>query len=377
MIERLNRSIKLDVFVDKDKYQPILSSIRKYRAVARQMFATTALAEISGGDVDASTGTLHPSNERSKKFLELAFEKAGKAHLYEMRDLVRSDLAPEFLSFVWDSLRTTVSQRWIARDPLIKATRGWLIDQGARSLGYFRGIGIGFPQATSHPEIDGHVIRLKWSHEIGSVEFKIGKLDGGRYVHFKRLRDHLDDYQPGTFYLSERDGHIFVVITYSKPLIPKKLDEKTELHVKFTTDPDKFIIIGSENNIISAREVLGWLNEIKNASGAMQARLSACGSPRQPWGNRRAFTAVSERLNNVTQRRLHGEQVHNHLWSRRIIDQAVRDEAGIVRVFDFPEKEIFGHPWNFSQLKQFLEYKTTEIGGKIVFDLFLRPPSAA
>jgi hypothetical protein len=364
--DTITRSIKVDLFCPKDQYQVILNSIRKYRAIARQMFCISAMAEISGGSVNPESGTITPNSEQSKMMLETVFGKIGKAHLYEMRDFVKGDLAPEWLSFVWDSLRTTVSQRWQARDPSIKATRGYLVDQGARSLGFFRNIGIGFPQATGRPKIEGHSIILKWTHDLGEISFNIAKLDPGRYFHFKNIREKANGYVPGTFFLSEKEGKPFILLTYTAPAIKKDLDPEKVLEVRFKADDiNAFCLIGSE--VVSAREAVRWLSELKHISDKFSDCLASTGNPRKPWGNRRAHAAVSSRLSKVTTRRLQGEKVHNHLWSRRIVSEAIKQEAGIIKIFDIPEKEFFGHPWGFAQLKTFIDYKISEIGGKTVY----------
>jgi len=363
----ISRAMKIQVFCPPDKLQAVIDSIRKYRAAARKMFALAALAEISGSEIDEKKGTVLPVSDNSKKLLSLAMNKEGKAHLYEMRDFIRTEYAPEWLSFVWDSLRADVSNRWRAKDPEFpKATRGYLIDQGARSLGFFQRIGIGFPQATGRPKIEGHTITLKWAHDIGEVAFQVGRLDAGRHYHFKCLSEKLEEYKPGTVFLTEHEGKLFVSLTYSMPEKTKALVPDRVMELRFGTAPEQFMLFSGQT--ISAAGIIAQLGRLKNQSLAYKDELAAHGNPRKSWGNKRAYESTSKKLNNVTMQRTATAKNQNHLWARRIVDEAIRNEAGILKVSDLPKKEIFGYPWDFSQLKSFLEYKMTEVGGKVIFE---------
>lgn len=368
MENRINRSIKIDVFVSPEQKQAIIASIRKYRAAARKMFCAIAMSEIAGSTIDEKTGTVKPSNDLSKKILADAFDLHDKkAHAYEMRNFIRSEFAPEWFSFVWDSLRADVSSRWRAKDvEFPKATRGYLIDQGARGLGFFAHIGIGFPQATARPRIEDHKIYLKWAHDLEEITFTIGKLDSGRYHHFKNVRDKSNGYEPGTLFLSERDGKLFILISYSAPTKNCEIDPNAETHIYFNaTNEKKFITIGSIE--VDITETRAWIYELKEISDKFQQRMSAVGNPKKPWGHRKSFKANSDRLNHITERRKNGITVRNHLWSRRIVDEMKRNQTGKLIVHSFPTKEMFGFPWKFDQLKNFIAYKCSEIGASVVY----------
>lgn len=365
---KINRSIKIDVFAAPEQRQAIISSIRKYRAAARKMFCAIAMSEIAGATVDEKTGIVKPSNDRSKKILADAFDlQDKKAHAYELRNFIRTEFAPEWMSFVWDSLRADVSSRWRAKDgEFPKATRGYLIDQGARSLGFFAHIGIGFPQATAKPTIEDHKLHLKWTHDLGEIVFTIGKLDPGRYWHFKNVRDKSNGYEPGTFFLNERDGRLFVLISFSAPMKSCEIDPNAETHVHFNIkDKNNFLTMGSI--AVDVTETAAWISELKKLSEKFQERMGAAGNPKKPWGHRKAFKSNSVRLNHITERRENGTTVRNHLWSRRIVDEMKRNQTGKLIVHNFPTKEMFGFPWKFDQLKNFISYKCSEIGASVTY----------
>jgi hypothetical protein len=380
-VDSLNRSLKIDLALpeqSKHLYKPILNSIRKYRATARKLFTACAMAEMAGASIVLEKNKkgeddikIKPDNEASKLILANSFGMDGKAHLYQLRSFVREELAPEWHSFVWDSLRQDVSSRWTSPDPeFSKAKRGWLVTQGARALARFMHIGIGFPIATGRPKMDSHKLSLKWDETIGAVDFIIPRLDGSSYYVWKCIRDGEEGWKPGTVYLNERDGKLFAVLSYSCPLKKADIDLKKELTVEFTEDRNTFITIhGSEafsGDVLSAEEAIGWLSELLQISEGYKVRISAAGNPHKKWGDRKAHEALVKRLNNVTERRTNGQKTRNHLWTRRIVENAIRTGCGTVVVINFPEREFFGHPWSWFQFETFLNYKMTEIGGKLI-----------
>lgn len=381
--ENLNRSLKIDLILPEESkhlYRPILNSIRKYRAVARKLFSACAMAEMAGASIiteekkGESNIKVKPDNEASRLILANAFGTDGKAHLYQLRSYVRKDLATEWHSFVWDNVRQDVSSRWSSPDPeFSKAKRGWLVTQGARALARFMHIGIGFPIATANPKMDAHTLSLKWDSTVGPVSFIIPRLDGSSYFIWKNIRDKVDGWEPGTVYLNERDGKIFAVLSYKCPFKNEKVDLKKELVVEFPEDRNTFITIHGpktfSGDVLSSEEAIGWLNELLQISEVYKMRLSAVGNTHKKWGDTIAHNALVKRLNNVTERRTNGQKTRNHLWTRRIVENAIRTGCGTIILKGFPERELFGHPWSWYQFKNFLEYKMNEIGGRVNLEL--------
>jgi hypothetical protein len=62
-------------------------------------------------------------------------------------------------SMRFDSIRRDVTTVWNSLDPeYTKAKRGWLALQGARGVAQFNWRGIGIPQATGRPKLDGYTL---------------------------------------------------------------------------------------------------------------------------------------------------------------------------------------------------------------------------
>jgi hypothetical protein len=364
------RSTKIQIIPPADRRQEILDSIRLYRHVCRQIFAASALAEIAGGTIGWSEKNgekfLNISTEREsiKNLLKEVYGGEHSLHLYELRNFVRSDLAPNFLSFVWDSARRDVSSRWIARDPEIKATRGWLTVQGARGLAFFNHIGIGCPRATARPDLHEHCLNIKWDHSIGSVEFKIPKLDGGRYVIWKNLRDNTEGWRLGTIYLNERDGKCFLVVSYERPDPVADIDNSRILTVTVNEAHEEYITASCENKRFTGEKVsvvdaLNWLARLDCVRLRYERQLAAAGR------DKKSRAVIVKKLNSLTEKRANGQKTFNHLWTRRLVAHAVRTGCGTIVVQRMPEREMAGHPWGWNQFENFLRYKISEFGGDL------------
>jgi hypothetical protein len=287
------------------------------------------------------------------------------------RSINKNDLLSTGLSFVWDSIRREVQTKWNAPDvEYPKAKRGFLTLNGTRDIARFNHVGIGCPYLTAKPKVANHQLLLKWDYEIGAVEFKIPKLDAMRYHVLKNLVNKIDGWKIGTLYLNERNGKLFIQLSYSRPDKKVELDESKVLNVDFTDDQEQFIKISDPagqytSKTISAIEAIGWLDELSAIRKRYEKRKAACGNPRRPWGSRKQWNGLQKRLTNNSTRRANGIQTRNHLWTRRIVDCAILWNCAIVTINKIPDK-LFDRDWKWYQFKVFLEYKINEIGGRCV-----------
>src|SRR5712692_5746428 len=79
MPDDIVRSMTFDVFVPDEQRQPVLNSIRKYRAVCRQCYAALLLAQTAGAELHEDTDRgprLNPDGDRSKLVLAAALGSA-------------------------------------------------------------------------------------------------------------------------------------------------------------------------------------------------------------------------------------------------------------------------------------------------------------
>jgi len=271
---------------------------------------------------------------------------------------------------VLDSARRDLHVAWTSGDPEHpKASRGYLALQGARGIAQFNRRGIGFPVATAKPVFQDHGVVLKWDKEIGAVEIKIGRLDAERWRTFSAIRS--GEYDAGTVTLSEDEGKLFLLLSYSRPPRRTELDSSRVCRVRFADSGTLLTITGPDGestfDTVDSAGVLGWLQQLLTARKALEARRAAHGSPGKPWGHRRGWLKAQEVLNGYTLRRERGVQDYNHRWSARVLARAVSWRCGVLMLAPLPEK-LGTHPWNWSGLMNRLEYKLSEAGVSLVIE---------
>jgi hypothetical protein len=387
-MQQNQRSVTFDVFAPDNQRQAVLNSIRKYRAVCREVYAALLLAQTAAAELEEKDSSLclKPNGDASKIALAAALGVAkiarseepkvrgegqkftvqiGSGLGYELRDYVLKELWPTALSYVWDSIRRDVTTVWTSADPeYTKAKRGWLALQGARGIAQFNWRGIGIPQATGRPKIDGYALVLKWDHDLGAVTFKLPRLDGGRQYVWANLRDRTDGWKVGTVYLNERDGRIKVTVSYSKPAQAASVDPSRICTVKLIADRETLLRITGPDaeqtyDTIHSADVVSWLERHTTKKLHHDAARASCGSPSRAWGYRKGWKATQQRVNRLTVLRVNQVKTMNHNWARRIVSRAVAWRCGKIEIEEPPEN-LAGFPWNWSQFRDLLRYKAQE-----------------
>jgi hypothetical protein len=372
--------------------QKVINSIRDYRAVARLAFSAYTMAQIAGATIKEVNGRMQISsnNAAARTILAQAFNAPeGKAMAYELRTFIKTELRPTWLSKTWDSMRLDLEHCWRLKDPEKGRPRGFLILSGQRGLARFAHRGISFSNINT-PKFEGHTVRLIWDHEIGEVEFKLPRLDGGRYAVWRCLRDEVTGWERGTMYLTERDGKLKLVISHRRPIPISWVDQGKVLTVEFgTEDVENFITMYCTDETfsgdkISAEAALSFVKEMDIIQKKYENQRRATGNPHKQWGTTKIWNATVVRQNRATKRRANGTSHWNHVWTRRIINHAQRLGAGSIVLVGIPVKidrtklseeeqeeplkrDFFDYSWPWAQLRAYVEYKAKEIGAVVQY----------
>lgn len=371
--------LTVDVWIeDQQIAAAVRSSLARYRGACRQMFAALACAQVGVATIQED-GRLRPNNDAAALSLALLTANpeitkvvgvrgngltyslsVGKAPGYAMRQWFFECLYPTARSFVWDSARRQVWSRWTAMDPEFpKASRGWLVLQGARGVAEFRRVGIELPRATAKPELAERAIRLHWDKAIGPVTLTLKTLDRYTWLKWVEIRD--DITPPGTLILNERDGRLRVNIPYEQvDEAAVKLGRVLRVHL----DGQRLVLIGPDDvsDIIETADATTHLTTMRVRRELWEACRRSSGSPSQPWGNRRAWKRSQRHLYLATRTRERFVMDCNHAWSRRVTSRAVQWDCAAV-TWTAPATSTLGeHTWPWSQFAQFLGYKLTERG---------------
>ncbi len=383
------RRLTVRVFPDESAMQPIRASIARYRAACRQIFADVLVFQCAGAELqEHGDGVrMKPKNDRAKLLGGLAVGTAtiecgervhgqgqefkvrvGTQSVYEFREHVKL-LYPTALSFVGDSIRRRVWDRWTSLDPEFPtATRGYLTLQGAREAGRFGRVGIEFPQATGRPQLGLQSIVLKWDHAIGKVEFSPESMDLGRYWRWGRVVG--GEWPAGTVTLTERDGKLFLGVSYYQPRDVRSLDPLRVLTVRVAEDGTGLALVGPDAEhtydsvgFAAAAAVLGKLRVQRLYWEECQ---QSCGAPSKPWGDRPRWKGAQKHLSMVTDRRERFLKDCCHAWSRRIASRAAAWRCGAVVLH--PPTEIVGHSFAAYQFGQCVRYKLEHIGCSLTIE---------
>lgn len=361
------RSTTIDLFAPKDRLRQIVTSIRHYRATLRQIYSALTMAQMAGAKIAVETDDIRvsPNRDAAQLILANAFGHDGKALGYQMRQWVLNEAAPSWYSHTWDSLRRDLEIAWKAQDPKLNASRGWLTLQGARDVGQFNRRGIGIP-AIRVKGLRQHLLVLAWDKQVGTVEFRVPRLNGGRYIVWKSLRDKEEGWKLGTVYLNEHNGRICATISYTRPDNVQDTDPKRVLSVAFDADAtDAFVKLrgpdSRERDTLSAVEAIAWLQQLRARRTAIEQRKAATGNPRRRWGSARLYRQTQELLSRVTRQRTNGVSHRNHLWTRRVISRAIAWRCGTIDVMPLPGN-LCGQEWPWSQWQQYIDYKAKETG---------------
>jgi hypothetical protein len=207
-------------------------------------------------------------------------------------------------------------------------------------------------------------LALKWDHSLGAVEFRFArKLDMGRWCTWVKVRD--SDWPAGTVTLNERDGRIYAGISYKRPVAATELDPARQLDLHLSETGDALILAGPDREQTFERltlaNALAQVDRTKAESLRWEERRAAAGSPRRPWGFRRAWKGAQAHLKQVTRRRARLVADWNHAWTRRVAGRVRNWRCGSVLWRQPADGLLAGRPWNWTQFTADLRYKLAEM----------------
>jgi hypothetical protein len=153
------------------------------------------------------------------------------------------------------------------------------------------------------------------------------------------------------------------------------VDPGSILNVSFHDSVEDFIRMDRPDvkfsaNKISASEALAHMDELEQIQKYYKKRRAAVGfgedgdkRPRSGVG-RNMFDSIVEKTKRLTFRRSNAVKDRNHLWTKKIVDHAVRQRCEMVNFLNFPEGVLFDVPWNWYQFDTMIQYKLHAVGIK-------------
>jgi len=370
----IKRNVRIDINLDGDLYKQVRDQINLYRAVCRKVYSACAIAEMAGSKFEFDEkGSLKvvPSSKEVDQMIRSVFGGTGGkgGAFYGIRQFARS-FHPSWKGIMGESIQySVVGPKWTAKDAEKKrATHGFLVLNGARNFAQFNRIGI--PIKNTEVKFGDRSLIMKWDFKIGPVEFRIAKMDASRHYKWRNIQN--GAWKLGTVYINvDSDGKLFLLVSYTQPIEDRQLDSEKTMMVSFSDDPELFINCSGqksfEGDVISVFEAINGLSSILSTAQKYEKCGVSAGNPRKVWGSKKIYSGVTKKMRKLSRRRSNYVQYRNHLWTRRITDNAQRWNCGKVVVVNCPSGEMFEHPWQWYQFRQFLEYKLGEIGSSVSF----------
>ena len=419
----------------------VAGEVTAYREAVRRTFLTLYNANALACKVEEREGgglQIRADSEKARKILGLLFDREGKSDKFylEIKDILKgwnTRFCCQVSRYVWSC--------WTGKDPEFKVAKGLLINSMLRELSRFHFLPIPFACGGNNKSIayfDEHDIVLNWRSDRPPVRFVVDDLTGkmvgkdkkkpadSRLPIWHALKD-------GRWTINSMSLHFDPMENYNKQfkvrvsyMVPDKkelkLDDSRCMEVNFKaagvqgkdvpddekaeydTEKEQFInmlireghkpspglpVDKVKGRSVSAVDVVDWLGKINAMSAHAKKSQASCGSRteyRRGEGFLTAGAAVAAVRHRLAERRENGVKTWNHLWTKRIVEQAKEWDCGRIQVFDVPKMEkkrteeeveegslrdkvgpMFGHPWNFSQFKLMLEYKAKAAGIKVTY----------
>lgn len=398
---------------DKEKRrqirQAIINSQKRYAGMVRHTFAIVSTASAAAATpTETENGfVMSPDSSTADYYLSVIF---GREQVNKTRDFLHQ-LYPHWDPDLYDRIWRRVDSAFRAKDPELRANRGFLTLQGARKLGWFDNEPIPFrkDRDTQCKYLERGVV-LHWDRALGPIEFRlkdVNRLDAGRWQVWRNVVS--GKWPRGEGFLHCRDGRLYFRVTYERPTEEKKaLNPEREMEVAFSEDVDKYVVCklrkghapaaagGPSLDVLksvhfSAEEVVTWLNHQKIADEKYARRQAACGKHGEcrrgeGFGKQRAY--VTEKRKKHTDVRTNFCKTWNHVWTTRIARFAEAELCANLSLYlpqpashlndkgelvEEPTAKMFGHPWPFAQFAGMLKYKAAERGIKLT--VYNEPPA--
>jgi hypothetical protein len=407
--------------VNEDDYQSVLNDIRHYRVACNKIAGHRFMAQAAGIMLSTDEKGFLKARKapNTAEILQEAF-KEGSSKGNPFYDIVASD-NPEWLAYVHCQVLRDVNAAVTAEDPRKKISREVLGFGGARGIVSFERQGLPIQRTKDYKDYlvfetdekgrpNPFRIGLRWrkgDSSSATVWFKVlpeysekgadgnrkGKLSKGTFIPLKLMS--CGRLEMATSRLSEKDGHLFLFLSYKVRTKKADVDPSRVVDVRFTDDPHRYI--RANINTLGKSEKVGMEDRVSHldidVSPAILA-LEACEAKAAHWrtvggfreqkvvdrNNRRGRRVYStphvrdcarEHLANVTAHRTNVGKSYNSQWSRMIVDFCARNRCGTVKVHDLPSnggddgKGMMGRPWQFSLLLQDIQYKAARVGIKV------------
>lgn len=164
----------------------------------------------------------------------------------------------------------------------------------------------------------------------------------------------------------DRKNRFFLLVTYSfAASVKKELTPNKIMGIDIGVAVPAYLAISSDGWY---RQEVGDSREIYNFQKQMDSRKRALQKSRKWAGDGSVGRGTKTRirpLENLSGKIARYKEHKNHVWSRYIVNEAVKNECGLIQMEDLTgiaDETPFLKTWTYYQLQQMIEYKAKEHG---------------
>ena len=281
----------------------------------------------------------------------------------------KTDIASMFSDIPWmadmaGQVQRLVGKRWTSKDAEIpKCRRNWLALNLERKFPMFKRQGM--PIRGRDTICRDYEIEMQW-RKGNPVVFRLGELDPVRRGTWFAIKK--NGWNTCILNVRRKKGKqvLRISVTYEiERNRVENLERERCLEVATGTEDEKFfsmrMVEGQKTmyedmfvEFKNVSAVVSWLDGLSVHQDKLKSQLEGCGL------NNKVYRVLQARRDKVTLSRDNGVKTWNHVWTKAIVREALRNNCGRIRTH-LPAK-LLERQWQWSDFEFKLKYKAEQVG---------------
>jgi len=172
--------------------------------------------------------------------------------------------------------------------------------------------------------------------------------------------------------INNKKNKFYLLMVYQHEVNPKKLDENRIMGIDLGIKVPAMLAINDEKYykipVGSGKEINSFRNQIRDRKRRMQQQRKWCGEGSIGHGTKTRIKPLQK----LRDKEANFNATKNHNFSRYIVDEAVKNNCGVIQMEDLTgiaegeKKGTFLGNWTYFDLQEKIKYKAEEVGIKVV-----------
>lgn len=168
----------------------------------------------------------------------------------------------------------------------------------------------------------------------------------------------------------DKKNRFYLSIAYQLPQKSKELNKNKVMGIDIGVNIPAMLAISNDNyykqEVGDGREILKFQTQMKERYRRLQKSRKWAGDGSRGHGRK----TLMKPLNNLSGKIANFKDYKNHVWSRYIIEEAIRNECGVIqmeKLEGIASDSAFLKNWTYYDLQQKIKYKAEEVGIEVKF----------